>query len=103
METTRDAVSKEHALPLSQKRSAMVNSLMKFILWFRHFGHFPRGRVLHPFFVDIPKIRRKKKPFFPRTPSLWNSLPSECFPASYNLHLFKSRVNKRLSSKLSAM
>ena len=64
IETTRDAVSKEHALPLSQKRSAMVNSLMKFILWFRHFGHFPRGRVLHPFFVDIPKIRRKKAPLF---------------------------------------
>ena len=60
---------------------------------------------VHPFFVDIPKIRTKfhMDSFFPRTSSLWNSLPSECFPASYNLHLFKSRVNKHLSSKLSTM
>ena len=31
--------------------------------------------------------------FFPRTARLWNSLPAECFPFTYDLYSFKSRVN----------
>ena len=31
--------------------------------------------------------------FFPRTARLWNSLPIECFPLSYDLRGFKSRIN----------
>ena len=34
--------------------------------------------------------------FFPRTARLWNSLPIECFPWTYDLSGFKSRVNRYL-------
>ena len=34
--------------------------------------------------------------FFPRTTRLWNSLPIECFPLTYDLNGFKSRINKNL-------
>ena len=34
--------------------------------------------------------------FFPRTATLWNSLPIECFPLTYDLSGFKSRTNRYL-------
>ena len=34
--------------------------------------------------------------FFPRTPKLWSSLPAECFPLTYDLNGFNSRVNRYL-------
>ena len=34
--------------------------------------------------------------FFPRTARLWNSLPIECFPLTYDLSGFKSRINRHL-------
>ena len=34
--------------------------------------------------------------FFPRTTWQWNSLPIECFPLTYNLNGFKSRINRHL-------
>ena len=34
--------------------------------------------------------------FFPRTARLWNSLPIECFPLTYDLSGFKSRINRYL-------
>ena len=34
--------------------------------------------------------------FFPRTARLWNSLLIECFPVTYNLNGFKSRINRHL-------
>ena len=36
--------------------------------------------------------------FFPRTARLWNSLFAECFPLTYDLNDFSSRVNRHLSS-----
>ena len=36
--------------------------------------------------------------FFPRTAIIWNSLPAECFPLTFDLNGFKSRVNKQLFS-----
>ena len=36
--------------------------------------------------------------FFPRTAKLWNSLPGECFPLTYNLNRFKANVNRHLKS-----
>ena len=32
--------------------------------------------------------------FIPRTCNLWNILPFSCFPESYNLPSFKSKINK---------
>ena len=34
--------------------------------------------------------------FFPRTAKLWNSVPIECFPLTYELSYFKSRINRHL-------
>ena len=36
--------------------------------------------------------------FFPRTARLWNSLFAECFPFTYDLKGFQSRVGRHLSS-----
>ena len=34
--------------------------------------------------------------FFPHTARLWNSLPIECFPLTYDLDGFKPRINRHL-------
>ena len=36
--------------------------------------------------------------FFPRTASLWISLPAECFPLTYDLNGFRCTVNRLLSA-----
>ena len=54
---------------------------------------YSRGRStdrLHDFSVTIPRY------FFLRTARLWNSLPIECFPLTYDLSGFKSRINRYL-------
>ena len=33
--------------------------------------------------------------FFPRTAEIWNSLPIECFPLTYDLRGFKFGINYR--------
>ena len=50
------------------------------------------------FSVTIPRCYKDVyvKSFFPRIVRLWNSLPKECFPSTYNLNGFKSRVNRHL-------
>ena len=42
---------------------------------------------LHHFAVTIPKCYKDVyfNSFFPRTARIWNSLPLECFPLTYNL------------------
>ena len=65
---------------------------------------FPRGRStrysdrLHDFSVTIPRCYKDVyvNSFFPRTAKLWNSLPIECFPLTYDLRGFKSRINRHL-------
>ena len=65
---------------------------------------FSRGRStrysdrLHDFSVTIPRCTRMSyvNSFFPRTARLWNSLPIECFPLTYNLNGFKSRIKRHL-------
>ena len=49
----------------------------------------------HPFQVTLPNPQTlsHKSSFIPRTCNLWNVLPS-CFPESYNLPSFKSKINK---------
>ena len=54
----------------------------------------------HPYTVSVPKARIDlyAKSFFPRTATLWNSLPSHCFPSVYDLQQFKCSVNTHLLS-----
>ena len=66
--------------------------------------YFSRGRFtrysdrLHDFSVTIPRCYMDVyvNSFFPRMAKLWNSLPIECFPLTYDLSGFKSRINKHL-------
>ena len=49
---------------------------------------------LHDFSVIIPKCYKDVyvNSFFPRTARLWTSVPLACFPLTYNLNGFKSRI-----------
>ena len=51
---------------------------------------------LHDFFIIIPRCYKDVyvNIFFSRTARLWNSLPTECFPLTYDLSGFKNRVNR---------
>ena len=53
---------------------------------------------LHGFSVTIPRCYKDVfvNSFFPRTARLWNSLPIECFPLTYDLSGFKSTINRYL-------
>ena len=53
---------------------------------------------LYDFSVTIPRCYKDVyvNSFFPRTARLWNSLPIECFPLTYDLSGFKSRINRYL-------
>ena len=65
---------------------------------------FSRGRSacysdrLHDFSVTILRCYKDVyvNSFFPDTTRLWNALPIECFPLTYNLTGFKSRINRDL-------
>ena len=53
---------------------------------------------LHDFSVTIPRCYKDVyvNSFFPRTARLWNYLPIECVPLTYDLSGFKSRINRHL-------
>ena len=53
---------------------------------------------LHDFCVSIPRCYKDVyvNSFFSRTARLWNSLPIESFPLTYNLNGFKSKINRHL-------
>ena len=55
---------------------------------------------LHGISVTIPRCYKDVyvNSFFSRTAKLWNSLPIECFPLTYDLSGFKSRINRHLLS-----
>ena len=65
---------------------------------------FSRGRStcysdkLHDFSVTIPRCYKNiyVNSFFLGTARLWNSLPWECFPLTYNLNGFTSRSSRPL-------
>ena len=64
---------------------------------------YSRGRSthsdrLHDFSVTIPRCYKDVyvNSFFSCTARLWNSLPIECFPLTYDLSGFKSRINRYL-------
>ena len=62
--------------------------------------HTRQAARAHEFTVEEPFISKnfRRSSFFPRTSHLWNSLPSECFPPTYNLQSFKCSVNRYLSA-----
>ena len=53
---------------------------------------------LHDFSVTVPRCYKDVyvNSFFPHTVRLWNSVPIECFPLTYDLSGFKSRINRYL-------
>ena len=53
---------------------------------------------LHDFSVTMPRCYKDVhvNSFFLHTARLWNSLPIECFPLTYDLNGFKSRINRHL-------
>ena len=53
---------------------------------------------LHDFSVIIPRCYKDVyvNSSFPCAAKLWNSLPIECFPLTYDLSGFKSRINRHL-------
>ena len=53
---------------------------------------------LHDFSVNITRFYKDVyvSSFFRRTARLWNSVSIECFPLTYNLSGFKSRINRHL-------
>ena len=65
---------------------------------------FSRGRYtrysdkLHDFSITIPRCYKNVyvNSFFSCTARLWISLPIECFPLTYNLNDFKSRIKGQL-------
>ena len=65
---------------------------------------YSRGRAtrysdrLHNFSVIIPRCYKDVyvNSSFPLTASLWDSLPIECFPLTYDLSGFQSRINRYL-------
>ena len=91
-----------HLLPLAHLRNAASLSL-SFVYYFGRCSSeldelvpLPphRGRStccsnrLHDFSVTIPGCCKNfyVNSFFPHTPRLWNSLPAECFPLTYDLN-----------------
>ena len=65
---------------------------------------FSRGRSahysdrLHDFSITIPRCYKdvSVNSFFPHMARLWNSLPIECFPLTYDPSSFKSSINRHL-------
>ena len=53
---------------------------------------------LHDFSVTVPRCYKDiyVNSFFPRLARLWNSLPIQFFPLTYNLNGVKSRIDKHL-------
>ena len=65
---------------------------------------FSRGRStrysdrLHDFCVTIPRCYKDfyLNSFFSHMAKLWNSLPIECFPLTYDLSCFMARINRHI-------
>ena len=105
------------SLAASLKLLAHRRNVASLSLFYRHyFGRcsselaqlvplpYSRGRStcysdrLHDFSVTIPRCYKDVyvNSFFPHTARLWNSLPIEWFPLTYDLSGFKSRTNRHL-------
>ena len=65
--------------------------------WRRSTHYFNR---LHDFSVTVTRCYKVVyvNSFFPCTARIWDSLPIEWFPLTYDLNCFKSRINRHLSN-----
>ena len=78
----------------------LVDIVQNWLNWF-HFLFLDRSLlvILTDFSVTIPTCYKDAyvNSIFPRTAArLWTSLPIECFPLTYDLSCFKSRINRYL-------
>ena len=73
--------------------SSELAELVPLTLYRRSSTHY--SDRLHDFSVTIPRCYKDVyiNSFFPCTAGLWNFLPVECFPLTYDLSGFKSRIN----------
>ena len=76
--------------------SSKLAQLVPLLFSRRRSTHYSDG--LHDFSVTIPRCYKDVyiNSFFPRTARLWNSLPIECFPLTYNLSGFKGELHSYL-------
>ena len=77
------------------------DELMSLSLTLKSFNRVTRYSAnAHPFTVQLPSCNRQfyLTSFFLRTSDLWNSLPSSCFPPSFDLQKFKCNVHRNLST-----
>ena len=79
--------------PLAHPRN--VASLSLFCRYY--FGRYLFIKV-HDFCVTIPRCYKDVyvNSFSARTTRPWNSLSKDCFPLTYDLNSFKSRINRHL-------
>ena len=98
--------------PLARCLNVAGLSLLQVLFWWMFFRTGPAGSTsfflrevyslnsdrLHDFSVTIPRCYKDVyvNSFFPCTARLWNSLPLECSPLTYNLNGFEPRVNRHL-------
>ena len=79
----------------------LVNVHLNWLNWF-HLLILQRGLfiiLVDSMFFLLPFLNVTKmwiSSFFPHTASTWNSLPIECFPSTYHLNGFKSKINRHL-------
>ena len=80
----------------------LVDAHLNWLNWF-HFLILEGGLLVilidcMVFFVTIPRCYKDVyvNSFFPHTARLWSSLPIVCFPLTYDLSGFKSRINRYL-------
>ena len=82
--------------------TTLLDVHLNWLNWFKGKCPYSWGRStrysdrLHDFSVAIPRYYKDVyvNSLFPRKVRLWNSLPIECFPLTYDLSGFKSRINR---------
>ena len=89
-----------HLLPLLNLWLIVEVWPLNLFYWY-YFGRCSSERAqLVPLSVTIPRCRKDAFviSFFPPTAGLWNFMPIECFPLTYDLSGFKSRITRYLLS-----
>ena len=102
-----DRSNKSGAIDVKMDGSVLEekSSFKMLVNWFNRFfflilveGLLVFFKRLHDFSVSIPRCYKdvSVNSFFSRAARFWNSLSIECFPLTYDLNGFKSRINRHL-------